>query len=132
MAENDMEHWYADGVATFGDRLEAARAAAQLSQKDLAMRLGVRDSTVKAWEADEWEPRANRMQMLAGMLNVSMGWLMAGVGEGIPAPHYGAAAPKVQVTMAELSRLRQQLQALGQEVALVERRLAAELHEVLP
>ncbi len=132
MAENNTADWYAEGVATFGDRLEAARNAAMLSQKELAMRLGVRDSTVKAWEADEWEPRANRTQMLAGMLNVSMGWLMAGLGEGVSAPTDGAAPPKVQATMAELARLRQQLQAIAQEVAMVERRLSAELQEVLP
>ncbi|WP_366943525.1 helix-turn-helix domain-containing protein [Cypionkella sp.] len=77
------EDWYGENTATFGDRLEAARESCGLSQTELAQRLGVRDTTIKSWEADEWEPRGNRLQMLAGMLNVSLMWLLSGRGEGV-------------------------------------------------
>ena len=57
-----------------------------LTQKDLARRLGVRTSTVRNWEDDLSEPRANRLSMMAGLLNVSMMWLINGKGEGMDSP----------------------------------------------
>ena len=85
--ENDVEHdWYSNETATLGDRLADARQAVGLSQKDLAQRLGVRNSTVEAWENDSAEPRAARLNILTGLLNVSLRWLMTGEGEGLAAP----------------------------------------------
>jgi transcriptional regulator with XRE-family HTH domain len=87
MAETSPEtRWYAADVATFGDRLAGAREAAGLSQEDLAQRLGVRLTTLQNWEDDLAEPRGNRLQMLAGMLNVSLRWLLTAEGEGLPDP----------------------------------------------
>ncbi|MGV8985380.1 MAG: helix-turn-helix domain-containing protein [Cypionkella sp.] len=122
--------WFVESVATFGDRLEAAREAAGLTQKSLAAKLGVRDSTVKAWEDDQSEPRSNRMQMLAGMLNVSLGWLMAGVGEGISAPaNPDDDARALAATLDDMTRLKWQMQALNDTVARVERRIGAQMDE---
>ena len=42
--------WYGGHIATFGDRLVAARDAAQLSQQQLSKHLGVRLKTLKSWE----------------------------------------------------------------------------------
>ena len=78
--------WYGPDKATFGDRLVAAREKANLSQQDLAKRLGVKNSTIKSWENDNSEPRANRLSMLAGMLNVSITWLISAEGSGVEAP----------------------------------------------
>ena len=75
---------YTEGAATFGDRLALAREAQGLTQEQLARRLGLRTPTIENWECDRSEPRANRLQMLAGFLNVSMGWLLTGEGEGGP------------------------------------------------
>ena len=60
--------WFAEDVATFGDRISGAREAAGMSQTDLAKRLGIAKTTLAAWEDDRSEPRANRLAMLAGML----------------------------------------------------------------
>ena len=76
------ENWYSDETATLGDRIAAARGAAGLSQDDLAAKLGVRATTIDAWEHDRKEPRANRLQTLCGMLGVSLGWLLTGEGDG--------------------------------------------------
>ncbi|WP_308917335.1 helix-turn-helix transcriptional regulator [Jannaschia sp. LMIT008] len=76
------DDWYDPEATTFGDRLTGAREAAGLTQAELADRLGVSSETVGAWESDRAEPRADRVSRLAGMLNVSLMWLLTGVGEG--------------------------------------------------
>ena len=75
--------WYGPDKATFGDRLVAAREKSNLSQQDLAERRGVKNSTIKSWENDNSEPRANRLSMLAGLLNVSIPWLISAEGSGV-------------------------------------------------
>ena len=131
MAEITSETWFEDDVATFGDRLEAARMAAGLSVEDLAQRLGVRDSTIGAWEADAWEPRGNRLQMLAGMLNVSLMWLMTGKGPGLGAPGDASALPYgARMALAEIAQLREQMQVLGRDLQRAEQNLASQLREM--
>jgi len=76
------ESYFNDDVATFGDRLEAARLAKGLSPERLAQKIGVKAKTVHAWENDTTSPRANKIQMLAGLLNVSIMWLISGQGNG--------------------------------------------------
>ncbi|WP_426032626.1 helix-turn-helix domain-containing protein [Cypionkella sp. TWP1-2-1b2] len=128
MAEINNETWYSEAAATFGDRLEAARESCGMSQTELAQRLGVRDTTIISWEADAWEPRGNRLQMLAGMLNVSLMWLLSGRGEGVAAPdaREPLALPARSV-LADITRLRRQMQTLGLELTQAEQKLAVEL-----
>ena len=88
MAEEKSEqdyhdYWYGEDVATFGDRLAAARHYAGLEQGEFARRLGVKLATARGWEDDLNEPRANKLQMMAGLLNVSVVWLLTGEGEGV-------------------------------------------------
>lgn len=128
MTEASTETWYSEDVATFGDRLEAARTAAGLTQDELARRLGVRDTTVRAWEADKVEPRANRLQMLAGMLNVSLRWLLTGEGDGVDAPDVAEPLTlNAQLALADMARLRAQMITLSQEMLRLERGLRAQL-----
>lgn len=127
MAEFSPENWFDDGVATFGDRLEAARQAAGLTVEDLATRLGVRERTVRSWEANEFEPRANRLQMLAGMLSVSLTWLMTGKGPGVNGEQTSALSDSALSALRQLADLRAQMQNLSQQMLLAERRLAAEM-----
>ncbi len=77
------EDWN-EAAATLGDRLALARDGQGLTQSQLARRLGLRVQTIRNWEADRSEPRANRLQMVAGFLNVSMVWLLTGEGAGAP------------------------------------------------
>jgi len=62
----------------FGERLMHAREASGMSQKLMASRLGVKCATVKKWESGKEDPRANRLQMIASLLNVPLLWLLAG------------------------------------------------------
>ncbi len=74
--------WFDPETSTFGDRLTGAREIAGLDVETLARRLGVKPKSLRAWEDDRSEPRANRVSMLAGLLNVSLVWLMTGQGAG--------------------------------------------------
>jgi len=99
--------WYGPDKATFGDRLAAARENSNLSQNDLAKRLGVKNSTIKSWENDNSEPRANRLSMLAGLLNVSITWLISAEGSGVEAPtKEDRSEDSLQEVLKELRVLR--------------------------
>jgi transcriptional regulator with XRE-family HTH domain len=92
---------YSEGAATFGDRLALARESQNLTQEHLARRLGLRVQTIRNWEFDRSEPRANRLQMIAGFLNVSMIWLLTGEGGGGPALR-GEGAREVSTELSAL------------------------------
>ena len=116
--------WYGPDAATFGDRMAGAREAAGLSQAALARRLGIRKSTVAGWEDDLSEPRANRLVMLAGILNVSVMWLMTGEGEGMSGPtDETSASPDCRAILTELAAVRVEMRANVERVARLEKRL---------
>ncbi len=119
---------YTDESATFGDRLALAREAAGIGQPELAHRMGVKLEMLRNWEEDRAEPRANRLQMLAGMLNVSMVWLMSGQGA---APRAAGpelpAGPAAQACLAELRSLRAEQLQMADRLARLEDRLRAVL-----
>lgn len=118
------ENWYAEEQATLGDRLAAAREAAGLSQSALAARLGVRLNTLRGWENDLSEPRANRLQMLAAMLGVSLPWLLTGQGEGVSAPDAATVAGgAMAAALADLRAIRAELHTLAERAGQVEKRL---------
>ncbi|MFT7147086.1 MAG: transcriptional regulator with XRE-family HTH domain, partial [Yoonia sp.] len=99
--------WFSDETATFGDRLAAAREAAGLSQTSLADKLGVKPGTMESWENDAKEPRANRLQMISGILGVSMSWLLTGAGDGPEAPdEVNELSSDVLDLLAEMRALR--------------------------
>jgi transcriptional regulator with XRE-family HTH domain len=115
-----------DAAATFGDRLALAREHAGMDQAQLARRLGVKLVTMQNWEADRAEPRANKLQMLAGLLNVSMIWLMTGGGAGGPMPGDGigeAGSADLRELLTELREMRRLQGRLAERTGLIEKRL---------
>lgn len=114
--------WYSSDMATFGDRIAGAREALGLSQRDLAHRLGVRAETLRGWEEDRTEPRSNRLQMLAGILNVSIRWLLTGEGDGVAAPSDGAGA-EFRIMVTEVRDLRADMARASERLSRLERRL---------
>jgi transcriptional regulator with XRE-family HTH domain len=118
--------WYDAATATLGDRIAGAREAAGLTQPGFARTLGVKLATVRAWEDDRAEPRANKLQMVAGMLNVSVGWLLTGAGDGPEGPPEArSASGEAQAALGELRRLREDLGAIARRIGRTEARLAA-------
>jgi len=61
-----------------GERIIEAREAAGFTPEQLARRVGVVPETLESWENGKFEPRANKLLTLAGVLGVSVLWLAAG------------------------------------------------------
>ena len=122
MAEN--EDWYASDVATFGDRVAAARENADMTQAALAKRLGIKQSTLRGWEDDLSEPRANRLATLAGVLGVSMMWLINGEGDGIDAPDDAQTSDdNIKEALIELRDMRADLLKRAEQMGRLEKKL---------
>tara|TARA_A100001388_G_scaffold148052_1_gene109921 strand:- start:267 stop:776 length:510 start_codon:yes stop_codon:yes gene_type:complete len=75
-----------NGEVTMGGRIQKAREARGLTVSQLARRTGVLSKTVHKWETNRSEPRANKLQLLAGVLSVPPLWLLNG--EGSPLELY--------------------------------------------
>ncbi len=122
--------WYSADIATFGDRLAGAREAAGLDQKGLSSKIGVKLSVIEGWEQDLKEPRANRLQMVAGILGVSMSWLLTGQGEGPDAPDdVNTLDSDVHDMLTELRALRGEIAQTGEKLGRLEKRLRTALKD---
>ncbi len=120
------EYEWSDEAATFGDRLALAREHSGMDQAQLARRIGVKLQTLQNWETDRAEPRANRLQMLAGLLNVSIVWLMTGSGAGAPVPGDGIGdngPADLREFLTELREIRRLQGRLAERTGLLEKRL---------
>lgn len=101
---------------TFGSRIARGRDAIGISIEELSRRVGVKSSTVRAWETDRSQPRANRLSLLAGVLDVSLSWLLHGVGSG----PMGQDDPRAELTL-QLDRLRRLHRETAKIIAQLER-----------
>ena len=120
----DALNWYGEDVATFGDRLEAARRNANLSQRELAKHIGIKNSTLQNWEDDVTEPRANKLNTLAGMLNVSLMWLINGEGDGLEVSDENSVSESnLAAALIEIRELRVQMMHSANRLAKLEKRL---------
>lgn len=126
----DNDDWFGPDAATFGDRMAGARELAGMTQAQLARRLGVKKATIVAWEEDRSDPRANRLQMMSGLLNVSIIWLLTGEGDGPEEPLHEGEEPSGLVEVAsELRGLRGQLRMATERAARLEKKLRVLMQE---
>lgn len=121
VAQPEDAGYFDDEIATFGDRVAAAREVMGLSRAQLAERIGIKERSLANWEEDRSEPRANKLQMLAGILNVSMIWLMTGVGEGVEP----GTAEEIHTDdiLLELRAIRTESVRLSERLGRLEKRL---------
>ena len=118
---------YSDEVSPFGDRIAVARTARNMTQSQLARRMGIKAQTLVNWENDRSEPRANQLQMLAGLLNVSIIWLMSGEGDApVCEPETDAPGPqRIDALVQEIRDIRASQSALATRLGRLEKRLRA-------
>jgi len=127
-----QDDWFDPDATTFGDRLAGAREAAGMTQKDMAQRLGVKLKTLKSWEDDLSEPRANKLSMISGLLNVSLPWLLSGQGDGPDGPDAeGDGAQDVSALFTEIRDLRAQITSSADRLGRLEKTLRTTLLEPL-
>lgn len=83
----------------FSVRLKELREKAGYSQAQLAMKLGVRQSTVGMWENGANRPQNARLETLASMFGVSTDYLLGRSNDkgGDDAPHVSPGAVRVPV-----------------------------------
>ena len=63
-------------MKSFSEKLKDARESLDLSQAELAKKVGISQRSVTAYENENMMPRGNTLKKLARALNVSVGFLM--------------------------------------------------------
>lgn len=106
---------------TLGGRLWRAREAVGMSETALAKALGLKKETLRAWESDRSEPRANKLVTLAGLLNVSPTWLLYGIGD---APQADTLADELGILRAQLQRIRELREQTDAAITNMEKAIA--------
>jgi transcriptional regulator with XRE-family HTH domain len=123
--------YYSDEVSTLGERISVAREHAGVSQDELARTLAIKSEMLDNWENDTAEPRANRMTLLAGILGVSAGWRLYGIGEGVPAPDDAEAPESVtdariaEKLLTEMRETQEMQEKIARRMARIEDALMA-------
>lgn len=112
---------------TMGGRLLRARDTMGLTIEDIAARMGVRRSTIQSWENDRAQPRANKLQTLAGLLGVSLSWLLHGVGAGPMEDDAELRAEGMAINLARLRRIQQETEDLALRIEDDMRRFQARM-----
>src|SRR5688572_25312352 len=73
------------------DRIRRARRISQLTQADLARKVGVKPSAVAQWEAGSTTPSVTHLISAAQVANVSFEWLATGRGTAVSMAEIPAA-----------------------------------------
>jgi len=111
-----MELVEEDAQMTLGGRIALARGNNNFTEQQLSRRLGVMVKTVHNWEADRSAPRGNKMAMLAGVLGVSLGWLVTGENSDDENPETFEETRSLQANLDQLLALHEQSSALIFEI----------------
>ena len=77
--------------------------------------------TVEGWENDISEPRANKLQMLSGVLNVPIPWLLTGEGHALASEPENAE--EITDLLAEVRALRGEMLSAAERLGVLEKRL---------
>ena len=120
---NEDFDWFGPDAATFGDRVVGARENSNMTQGQLSRRLGIKLATLQAWEEDRSEPRANKLQMLSGMLNVSLPWLLSGQGIGPDEPIQEPVQNDISIILLEMRSIKTQMNQPADRLSRLEKQL---------
>ena len=115
---------------SFPERLKHARQQGGYSTREMSKLLGVRQETVLSWETGRTSPRANRLPVLAGTLNISIRWLLSGQGDMPQSCATRVASKEAEDMLNEVRRLKQESDRSVRKLVGLERRLSAMLSEI--
>jgi transcriptional regulator with XRE-family HTH domain len=111
-------------ATTFGGRLQAARQAKGLTVASLGEKLGVEAGRVEVWESGVEAPLPHRISIMAGMLNVSIIWLITGESNGTTHVVEAHARPTIiNDTLGEIAQLKTTLLDAHAKLESLEQRL---------
>ncbi len=102
---------------TLAERMIEAREARAMTQASAANRIGIRLKTLQNWESGKTQPRANRLQMLAGVLGVPLLWLMQGDEEHDPMTDRPTRLDQLENKVERMTALQRELFQLSNEIA---------------
>ena len=101
----------------FGVRIKQARESKSYSVAEMARRMVVTEKTVKKWESGKSKPRANKLQMLSGLLNVPLLWLIDGDEQFGQIEQGPSRLEKLEQKSERVVVLQQELTRLNSEIA---------------
>ncbi|MGB7243464.1 MAG: helix-turn-helix transcriptional regulator [Sulfitobacter sp.] len=107
----------------FGSRLRIARERSQVTPAEVSKMLGVSAKTYSRWEAGHGKPRANRLPIIAGTLNVPMRWLMPGEGKLGDPDDDQATREKNRELLNEVRAIKETMDPAAERLAGIEARL---------
>ena len=114
---------------TLGNRIEQARASKGYSVAQLSHRLGIKPTTLRSWEADGSEPRANKLLMLAGVLGISSRWLLEGADDDAPTHYPSGETSELQQKLEQAFAMHQRLVQILHEISSDVGRLQRQIDE---
>ena len=82
-------------METFGQRLVASREKQNLSQKELAERLGITPTRLNYWEKDKREPAIEMIKLIAQILDIDTNYLIGYQPQNKKAPSLSDEAMKL-------------------------------------
>jgi len=107
-----------DEEMTLGGRIYHSRTKAGMSAQMLANLLGVKSSTLKAWENDRSEPRINKLVAMSGILGVSPTFFLAeegNAGKSVTASR-GRQEKLINLLKEEVAILNEEQKSINQRI----------------
>ena len=102
---------------TIAERLVEARETAGLTQAEAARLSAVAVRTLKSWETGKVKPRPNKLQILSGVLGVSLLWLLSGNEEyEVPDDSRTSRLDQLEHKVRRLSDLQREMSSISEEI----------------
>ncbi len=107
---------------TLGSRIRHARKAKGLKQADIAQHFGIARTNLSAWENDDHGPELAKLEPLARLLGVEVGWLMSGDGPGPVDLDYKRPASNPEAPASSIPAILPRVAAIpGSETSFTDR-----------
>lgn len=101
---------------TLATRLKDAREESGLSVGEAAERMAVRPATLKSWESGKTVPRGSKLHLLAGILSVSVAWLLDGDENVAPVTERWSRLERLEQKVERMNLLQRELVELSAEI----------------